>query len=130
MTGEGDVMFLGMLQTIPHVKSGRLKLIAVSSEKRIAALPDTPTVGEGPGLGGFVTGSWQGLLAPARVSPEILAKFHGEVTRVLGLSDLGEKLRSQGTEPVANSPEATGKWMATESGRYAKLVKETNFKLE
>jgi tripartite-type tricarboxylate transporter receptor subunit TctC len=130
MTGEGDVMFLGMLQTIPHVKSGRLRLIAVSSEKRIAALPDTPTVGEGPGLAGFVTGSWQGLLAPARVSPEILAKFHGEVTRVLGLSDIGDKLRSQGTEPVANSPEATGKWMAAESGRYARLVKETNFKLE
>jgi tripartite-type tricarboxylate transporter receptor subunit TctC len=130
ISGEGDVMFLGMLQTIPHVKSGRLKLIAVSSEKRIPALPDTPTVGEGPGLEGFVTGSWQGVLAPARVAPEIVAKFNGELARVLSLPDIVEKLKSQGTEPVANRPEELGKWMAAESGRYAKLVKETNFKLE
>jgi tripartite-type tricarboxylate transporter receptor subunit TctC len=130
ISGEGDVMFLGMLQTIPHVKSGRLKLIAVSSEKRIAALPDAPTVGEGPGLAGFVTGSWQGVLAPARVAPEIVAKFNGELSRVLALPDIVEKLRSQGTEPAANRPEDIGKWMAAESGRYAKLVKETDFKLE
>ncbi len=130
ISGEGDVMFLGMLQTIPHVKNGRLKLIAVSSEKRIAALPDTPTVGEGPGLAGFVTGSWQGVLAPVRVAPEIVAKLHGELARVLALPDIVEKLRSQGTEPVANRPEDTAKWMTTESGRYAKLVKETKFKLE
>lgn len=130
ISGEGDVMFLGMLQTIPHVKNGRLKLIAVSSEKRIAALPDTPTVGEGPGLDGFVTGSWQGVIAPARVAPEIVAEVNGELARVLALPDIVEKLRSQGTEPVANRPEETAKWMATESSRYARLVKETKFKLE
>lgn len=130
ISGEGDVMFLGMLQTIPHVKNGRLKLIAVSSEKRIAALPDTPTVGEGPGLEGFVTGSWQGVMAPARVAPDIVAKFNGELARILALPDIVEKLRSQGTEPVANRPEQTAKWMVAESSRYARLVKETNFKLE
>jgi tripartite-type tricarboxylate transporter receptor subunit TctC len=130
MTGEGDVFFLGMLQTIPHVKSGRLKLIAVSSEKRIPSLPDAPTVGEGPGLAGFVTGSWQGVVAPARVPPDILAKVNAELVRVLGLPDIIEKLRSQGTQPIANSPDATGKWMSAETGRYARLVKETKFKLD
>jgi tripartite-type tricarboxylate transporter receptor subunit TctC len=130
MTGEGDVMFLGMLQTIPHVKTGRLKLIAVSSEKRIAALPDTPTVAEGPGLAGFVTGSWQGVLAPSRVAPDIVTKVNSELARVLALPDIVEKLRSQGTEPVANSPADTGKWMTAESSRYARLVKETKFKLD
>ena len=107
-----------------------MKLIAVSSEKRIPSLPDTPTVGEGPGLAGFVTGSWQGVVAPARVAPEIVAKFNGELARVLALPDMIEKLRSQGTEPIANSPEATSKWMTAETSRYAKLVKETKFKLE
>ena len=130
MSGEGDVFFLGMLQTIPHVKSGRLKLIAVSSEKRLASLPDTPTVGEGPGLAGFVTGSWQGVMAPARVAPDVVAKVNAEFVRVLALPDMVEKLRSQGTEPIANSSEATGKWLVAESGRYAKLIKETKFKLE
>ena len=130
MSGEGDVFFLGMLQTIPHVKNKRLKLIAVSSEKRIPSLPDTPTVGEGPGLAGFVTGSWQGVVAPARVAPEIVAKVNGEFVRVLALPDIIEKLGSQGTVPIANSPADTRKWMTAETGRYAKLVKETNFKLE
>lgn len=130
MSGEGDVFFLGMLQTIPHVKNQRLKLIAVSSEKRIPSLPDTPTVGEGPGLAGFVTGSWQGVVAPARVAPEIVAKVNGEFVRVLALPDIIEKLGSQGTVPIANSPADTRKWMTAETGRYAKLVKETNFKLD
>jgi tripartite-type tricarboxylate transporter receptor subunit TctC len=130
MGGEGDVFFLGMLQTIPHVKSGRLKLIAVSSEKRIASLPDTPTVGEGPGLAGFVTGSWQGMVAPARVPADVVAKLNTEMVRVLGLADIKEKLATQGTEPVANTSEATARWMTNETQRMGKLVKETGFKLE
>jgi tripartite-type tricarboxylate transporter receptor subunit TctC len=129
-SGQADVLFLGMLQTLPHVKSGRLKLIAVSSEKRVAALPDTPTVGEGPGLAGFVTGSWQGVLAPSRVPAEIITKFNGELVRVLQLSDIKEKLTSQGTDPVANSPQDTARWLAAEHARMAKLIKDTNFKLE
>ena len=84
MGGETEILLLGMLQTLPHVKNGRLKLIAVSSEKRLASLPDTPTISEAPGLAGFVSGSWQGMLAPARTPPEIIEKvndlFQGELT--------------------------------------------------
>jgi len=130
MAGEGDMFFLGMLQTIPHVKSGRLKLIAVSSAKRIASLPDTPTVSEGPGLGGFVTGSWQGMLAPAKVPAEIVSKLNAEMVRVLGLADIKEKLGTQGTEPVANSSQATAQWMAAETQRMGKLIKDVGFKME
>ncbi len=129
-SGEADLMFLGMLQTIPHVKSGRLKLIAVSSEKRIPALPDTPTVGEGPGLAGFVTGSWQGVMTQSRVPPEIVAKVNGDLVRVLKMPDITEKLNAQGTDPVASSPQETSKWLTAEHNRVAKLVKDTNFKLE
>jgi tripartite-type tricarboxylate transporter receptor subunit TctC len=129
-SGQADVLFLGMLQTLPHVKSKRLKLIAVSSEKRVEALPDTPTVAEGPGLAGFVTGSWQGVKAPARVSPEIIAKFNAELVRVLSLPDIKQKLTSQGTDPVANSPQETAKWFGAEHARMAKLIKDTGFKLE
>lgn len=130
MGGEADLMFLGMLQTIPHVKSGRLKLVAVSSEKRIAALPDTPTVGEGPGLSGFVTGSWQGMLAPAKVPPEVVSKLNAEMVRVLALPDIKQNLGNQGTEPVANGSQDTARWMANESQRMAKLIKDTGFKME
>ena len=130
MAGEGDMFFLGMLQTIPHVKSGRLKLIAVSSEKRIASLPDTPTVGEGPGLSGFVTGSWQGMLAPSKAPAEVVSRLNAEMVRVLALADIREKLGTQGTEPVANSSQDTARWMANETQRMGKLIKDVGFKME
>jgi tripartite-type tricarboxylate transporter receptor subunit TctC len=127
-TGEGDVLFLGMLQSLPHVNIGKLKLIAVSSEQRLPRLPATPTVAET--LPGFVTGSWQGILAPPRTPPEVLARLNSEVVRILNLSDMKEKLSSQGTTPLTNSPQEMGKWLADEKDRWAKLIKDTGFKLE
>jgi tripartite-type tricarboxylate transporter receptor subunit TctC len=127
MTGETEVLLLGMLQTLPHVKSGRLKLIAVSSEKRVASLPDTPTIGETPGLSGFVSGSWQGMLAPAKTPPEIIDRVNAEMARVLAMPDIKEKLQTQGTEPLPTKPQEMAKWMATEKERNAKLIKETGF---
>jgi tripartite-type tricarboxylate transporter receptor subunit TctC len=129
MGGEGEILILGMLQTLPHVKSGRLKLIAVSSEKRLPSLPDTPTISEAPGLAGFVSGSWQGMLAPAKAPPEITEKVNAEIGRILTLPDIKEKLQTQGTEPLPSSPQAMAKWMATEKERNAKLIKDTGFKL-
>ena len=129
MSGETEVLLLGMLQTLPHVKSGRLKLIAVSSEKRLPSLPDTPTISEGPGLAGFVSGSWQGMLAPARTPPEIIERTNAEMARILAMPDIKEKLQTQGTEPLPTKPQEMAKWMATEKERNAKLIKATGFKL-
>jgi len=129
-TGDGDLLFLGVLQTLPLVKIGKLRAIAVSSEQRLANLPDTPTVGETPALKGFVTGSWQGILAPARTPPEVIAKLNGEITRILGLPDIRQKLDSQGTTPLPNTPQATGRWLADERARWSKVVKDSGFKLE
>jgi tripartite-type tricarboxylate transporter receptor subunit TctC len=130
MSGEGDVLFLGMLQTYPHVKSGRLKLLAVTGAQRHPSLPDTPTVGETPGFSGFVTGSWQGVLAPARVSPEIITKVNAELVRILSLPDIKAKLSTQGADPLTNTPQDTAKWLVAENARYAKLIKDTGFKLQ
>jgi tripartite-type tricarboxylate transporter receptor subunit TctC len=129
MSGETEVLLLGMLQSLPHVKNGRLKLIAVSSEKRLASLPETPTISEAPGLAGFVSGSWQGVLAPAKTPPEIIAKLNGEMGRVLAMPDIKEKLQTQGTEPLPTSAQEMAKWMATEKERNAKLIKATGFKI-
>lgn len=127
-TGDGDVLFLGMLQTLPQVKTGKLKLIAISSEQRLPSLPETPTVAET--LPGFVTGSWQGMLAPARTPPDIVGKLYAEVARILGLPDVKEILVSQGTIPIAASPQDTGRWLAAEKERWTKVVKESGFRLE
>ena len=129
-TGEGDLMFMGMLQTLPHVKSGRLKLIAVSSEKRDANLPNTPTVSETTGLEGFVTGSYQGIMGPAKLSPDIVNKMNAEIRRIVNLPDIKEKLASQGTIPLSMSPAEMGKWIVAEKDRWAKVIKDSGFKIE
>ena len=128
ITGECDVLFLGMLQSIAHAKSGKVRPIAMSSAKRDPSLPDVPTVGETKGLEGFVTGSWQGILAPAKTPPDIVAKVNAEVGRILGQTDFKEKLASQGTTPLLMSPAEFGKWLVDQRDRWAKLVKETGFK--
>lgn len=129
-TGEGDVLFLGMLQTLPHVKTGRVKVIAISSEKRDPALPNTPTVAETPGFEGFHTGSWQGILGPSKLPADIINKFSGELRRILALPDVTEKLGTQGTVPLIMTPAETGKFLSAEKERWAKVVKESGFKIE
>jgi tripartite-type tricarboxylate transporter receptor subunit TctC len=128
ITGECDVLFLGMLQSIAHAKSGKVRPIAMSSAKRDPALPDVPTVGETKGLEGFVTGSWQGILAPAKTPPDIITKVNAEVGRILSQPDFKEKLATQGTTPLLMSPPEFGKWLVEQKDRWAKLVKETGFK--
>ena len=127
-SGDGDVMFLGILQTLPHVKIGKLKLIAVSSEQRLPNLPDAPTVAET--LPGFVTGTWQGLIAPARTPPDLIARLNAEVARILQLPDVRELLVSQGTTPLPASPQETGRWLEAEQQRWAKVVRESGFSLD
>ena len=126
--GDADVLFLGILQTLSHINAGKLKLIAASSAQRLPNLPDTPTVAET--LPGFVTGSWQGILAPARTPPEVIAKLNGEITRILKLPDVRDVLVSQGTTPLAAGPQDTGRWLAEEKERWAKVVRDSGFKLE
>lgn len=123
-------MLMGMLQTIPHVKAGRLKLIAVSSEKRDANLPNTPTISETAGLEGFVSGSYQGIVGPAKLSPEIVNKMNAEVGRILALPDFKQKLALQGTVQLTMSPQEMGKWIASEKERWAKVIKVSGFKIE
>lgn len=127
MTGQADVMFNGMLATLPHVKSGRLRLLAVSSAKRAAGLPDTPTVAES-GMPGFLTGSWQGVLAPAGTSPEIVSKLHAEISRILTAPDIKEKLSSQGADPLNTPPAETAKSLRDERDRLLRLFSETGYK--
>ncbi len=130
MTGESDFLFMGVIQTWPHVKSGRLKLIAISSEERDPLFPEVPTVAESPGLEGYSVGSWQGILGPARMPAEIVNKTYNEVKRIIALPEIREKLTSQGSRPQAKTPQDMGNWLASEKERWAKVVKESGFKIE
>ena len=123
-SGQADVLFNGMLATLPYVKSGKLKLIAVTSAKRNAALPDAPTFAES-GVPDFVTGSWQGILAPGKTPPEIVAKLQAETHRILFTPDIKEKLAGQGADPMGTTPAETAEFMRRERERMMKLIKDS-----
>lgn len=120
--GQIDVTFNGMVATYPHVKAGKIKLIAVSSAKRNTALGDTPTVGET--LPGFLTGSWQGLLAPAGTPAAVVDKINSEIKRITALPDIKERLQTLGAEPYQMSPVQFKEWLGEEMKTMAKIVKD------
>ena len=130
MTGDGDFLFMGVVQTWVHVKSGKLKLIAVSSEQRDPMFPSVPTVAETPGLEGYSAGSWQGIIAPVKVSGDIVNKTYNEVRRVITLPDVAEKLTSLGSRPHAKPPQELAQWLAAEKDKWAKVVKDSGYKVE
>jgi tripartite-type tricarboxylate transporter receptor subunit TctC len=129
IAGNANVLFNGMLATYPSVKGGRLKGLAVSSAQRVPSAPELPTVAES-GLPGFVTGSYQGLLAAAGTPREIVAKLNAEFTRILNTAEMKEMLAKQGTEVRAGTPEALGTFIADEKARWAKVVREAGIKAE
>ena len=120
--GQIDVTFNGMVATYPHVKAGKIKLIAVSSAKRNTALGDTPTVGET--LPGFLTGSWQGLLAPAGTPAAVVDKINSEIKRITALPDIKERLQTLGAEPYQMSPVQFKEWLGEEMKTMAKILKD------
>lgn len=126
MTGQADVLFNGMLATLPPVKAGKLKLIAVSGEKRHASLPDTPAVAEF--LPGFLTGSWQAILAPARTPSDVVATLNTEVARILFTPDMKQRLQAQGADPIGTPAAESARFLRDELGRFTKLAKETGYK--
>lgn len=129
VAGHADALFNGMLPTYPHVRSGRLRALAVTSPKRAPAAPDIPTVAES-GLPGFETGSWQGILAPAGTPLEVVRKLNTEIRRILALPDIQAQLSAQGTEVRAETPESLGKFMRAEIARWADVVKRSGVKIE
>jgi len=128
-SGQADAIFNGMLATYPHVRSGKLKLIAVSSAKRVAAIPEVPTVAES-GLKDFETGTWQGVVAAGATPKEIVTRLNAEIIKAFSTADMKENLTKQGAEVYPMTPEQLGNWLKTEIAKWAKVVKAANLKLE
>ncbi len=126
--GHMDVTFNGMVATYPHVKAGKLKLLAVSSAKRWSELPDVPAVSETEPK--FLTGSWQGLLAPAGTPNAVVDLIHAEVQRVAALPDVKEKLQSLGLEPSRMSSAEFNAWIQAELPEMAQIVREEKITLQ
>jgi tripartite-type tricarboxylate transporter receptor subunit TctC len=127
--GQADVLFNGMLATWPTVQGGRLKAIAISSARRMASAPDTPTVAE-QGLPGFETGSFQGVVGPAGVPPDTVLKLNSQLIKTLSTDDMKERFAKLGTEVRTGSPESLGQWLSTEQAKWARVVKESGAKFD
>ena len=127
--GQVDLTFNGMVATLPHVKSGKIKLIAVSSAKRNPVLGDNvPTVAES--LPGFLTGSWQGLLAPAGTPKAVVDKINAEVLRITALPEVRERLSTLGAEPSSMTPADFGLWLKAEIATMGKVVRDGKISAE
>ena len=129
LSGEVDLSFENALVVLPHVKSGRLRALAVTGAKRAAALPEVPTMSEA-GLRGYEATGWYGLLAPAATPSEIVRRLHDETVRILRTQEMIDKLRAQGSEAVGSSPEQFAAFIRAESEKWARVVKTSGMRLD
>jgi tripartite-type tricarboxylate transporter receptor subunit TctC len=132
MGGNMDLMFDNLPSALPHIKSGRLKALAVTSAKRSDALPDLPTVAEagGAALKGFEASSWFGLVAPAGTPADVVARLQAETAKALATPALKERLHSQGAIPGGISSADFVRFIAAETEKWAKVVKASGAKVD
>ncbi|HEV2007329.1 MAG TPA: tripartite tricarboxylate transporter substrate-binding protein, partial [Burkholderiales bacterium] len=110
------------------VRSGKLRGLAVTSPKRVAALPDMPAMAEV--LPGFELVGWYGIAGPANLPKPILTRLHAEIVKILKQPDIRERILADGSEPVGSTPEAFRQYMLADLIKWAKLVKESGAKLD
>jgi tripartite-type tricarboxylate transporter receptor subunit TctC len=127
--GQISIVFTGVPPVIPLTRAGKIKLMATTGDKRIAAVPDLPTIAEA-GYPGAAMGIWYGLVTQAAVSKDIVARLHKEITHVQTLPDIRERFLQLGTEPVTNSPEQFTQLVRDELAKWSKVIKAANIKVE
>lgn len=128
LAGEYNFNFAGMQASQPHVHSGRLRAFAVTTPKRIAALPEIPAVAET--LPGFEVVGWYGIIGPANLPKPIVARLHEELTKILNRPDVRERIVADGSEPAGSTPEDFRQFMLADLTKWAKVVKESGAKLD
>ncbi|MDB5808474.1 MAG: tripartite tricarboxylate transporter receptor family protein [Betaproteobacteria bacterium] len=121
MGGHVPLMFGALPSTMPGVKAGKLRILAISSTKRSPVLPDVPTVAEA-GVPGYELTSWYGVLAPAGTPAAIVTQLNSEIVKALNTPEVRARLSGEGAEPVGNSPAEFQAYIRTEIDKYAKIV--------
>ena len=128
--GEVKFMFISILAATPLIESGKVRVIGVSSPKRSPSLPQVPAVAETPGLAGFESDLWYGLLAPAKTPPATVDKLYRETRRILFLPEVRNRFEPAGTNIVGNTPAEFTKIIKDDFTRWAGVIKTANVKVE
>ncbi|MCW5221879.1 tripartite tricarboxylate transporter substrate binding protein [Verminephrobacter aporrectodeae subsp. tuberculatae] len=128
LAGQIAMMIDNMPALWPHVQSGKLRALAVSTDKRTTTAPDVPTIAES--VKGFSFGAWKGLMAPAATPPAIVERLHAATTKALETPELRKRLIALGAEPVGNTPAQFAAVIEAETASWAALVKLTGAKLD
>ena len=123
LAGEVPLMCTSPLPTLPHIKSGKLKALAMTGRTRSRALPEVPTVAES-GLTGFQSSLWYALMAPAGTPTAVMQRLNHETTRIVRLPAVSEQLLAQGADPIGNSPQELAAFLRADIERWKKLVRE------
>ena len=129
LANEIDAAFMPPSASLPYIKAGTLRAIALGGGKRSTALPDLPTVAEG-GYPGFDAVNWQGLLLPAKTPPEIALQYQREIVKILAMPDVRERLITGGQEPVGSTPEEFTAKIKSDVAKYARVIREARIPLQ
>ena len=127
--GQVQVMMDGLPSALPHVKAGRLRALAVTSQKRSPAAPDLPTIAES-GYPGFYADAWSGLFAPKGTPAAVVEKIAVEAQRILKLPDVRERFAALGAEPVGSTPAEFAQHVQREIDKWARVVKQSGAKVD
>ena len=127
--GQVQLVFGAIPATLPHVKSGRLRALAVTTAKRVAAAPDLPTVAES-GYPGYEVTNWHGMVGPKALPKEVLERLNREINAIIQSEDMKKHMETEGLEPAGGSPARFGEILKSEAARWAKVVQQAGIKVE
>jgi tripartite-type tricarboxylate transporter receptor subunit TctC len=129
IAGNSTVIFGSILPTLPHVRSGRLRGIAVTTLQRVAAEPNIPTVAES-GLPGFEVNNWNGVIVPRATPRPVVDRLNAEFNRILKMKDVSDRLQSDGSSPAGGTPEDFGARIVKEMALWSSVIKKAGVKVD
>jgi tripartite-type tricarboxylate transporter receptor subunit TctC len=129
LAGQVQMLVIGTPASTTHVKSGKLRALALLGRERYPDLPDVPTAAES-GMPEFEVDTWYGVLAPAGVPREVVARLNGDLVRIMRAPDMRERLATMGIQPLASTPEEFGEFLKNEVARWGKVVRESGAQVE
>lgn len=127
--GHVQLTYDSMLQALPYIRDKKLVALGILGPKRVAALPDLPTIAE-QGVSGYALTNWFGLVVPAATPKDLVSRIHGDFTKTLQEKEIRDKIVGMGADVVGNTPEQFGKFWREESDKWAKVIKEAGIRAE